>query len=149
MPPRELPWFVSRGADRAKNLDGRIEFHDSIKSAIDHPDMLIGRDVKPIGVTDAGPLRQKTPVRIKNLDPGVLPIRDVDPVLAVDHHGVRQLELAWLGAVASPLPLASPPLLRRPSTISTFPAGLNFSTILLVSSVVQILSSASMRSEWG
>ena len=102
MSPCELANSVSRLAERAQHLTSRAELDNAIVTSIDHPDMLIGRDEKAIGITDAGPLGQICSLRVEYLNPLVLAVANVNTAFAVDHDAMRQVELARSAAVAPP-----------------------------------------------
>jgi hypothetical protein len=94
VPLRQLARLVAGRTNRTPCLTGLIQFDNPIEPAIDHPDMLIGCNPEPIWIPDASPLCEKTTIGIEYLDPGVLPIADIDAIISVNHDGMRKHEFA-------------------------------------------------------
>jgi hypothetical protein len=88
--PPEQTGLMARVAEGAKDLAVLIEFDDAIVSAVDHPNVLVGRDQQTLGVTDAGPLLDEFTVGVEDLDPLIFTNADLYAALIVDGDGVKQ-----------------------------------------------------------
>lgn len=93
---------VSGFSERAKDLAAWIELENPVIAPVDHPNMLVRGDKQALRVADAGPLLQKIPVRIKNLDPFVFSIPHIHVAVAVHRDAVRKIEFTRAGTVFSP-----------------------------------------------
>jgi hypothetical protein len=100
--PGELSGAVARLAERAKDISHPVELDYAVESTIGHPDMLIRRDKKAVGVADAVPLLQKLAVGVEDLNALVLAIADINAVVSVDDDRVRQIEFARQRSICTP-----------------------------------------------
>src|SRR5688572_16613102 len=82
------------------------------------PNSLLFRDSQPRDSSGALPFAEKLPVGVKDFDALIVPIRDVDPALSVDHQVVRQSEFPGTLTSFAPLQqiLSVARVLHNPST---------------------------------
>jgi hypothetical protein len=80
---------MSRLAKSAEDLAVLIQFNNPVVSAIHHPNVLVLRNQKTIGVTDASPLLDEFTIGIKDLYALIFAVANVYAALVVDSNTMR------------------------------------------------------------
>ena len=147
--------------DLPDRLQVVVEHLIAVVGAIGHPDVALPVHLQAVRQIElaqrlarlfAAGLRQEPAVLVIFHDPVVaVAVGDEDVALRIPAHVGRPAEFVLLrrrsgGGAAGSTPSNGGGL--RPSTISTLPSGLNFVTMFVPSSTVQMLSSLSTRTEW-
>src|SRR5262249_2504432 len=86
--------------ERAHGLAFGVDLQDAARDRVGHVEEMVGGDRQAEGMPEP-PLPQKAAARVEDLDPGILPVADVDEV-AVDRDRVRCVELSGAGAFHAP-----------------------------------------------
>jgi hypothetical protein len=93
-----LAWL--RPSENADDFAVTVDFHNAPCYGVSHIKEVVWAERKAIRIAELS-LPQEAPIGVKDLDAGVLAVADVHQI-AVNHDGVRSIELSWPGALHSP-----------------------------------------------